>query len=58
LFISPLCLKFLKAETFRTQLDEILAKKHENNLVRLGVLLSKGILDAGGRNANISLLSQ
>lgn len=47
-----------KVETFRKTLDEIIAKKHEDTLVRLGVLMSIGILDAGGRNANVSLISQ
>ena len=47
-----------KVEKFRNQLNEIIGKKHEDPLVRLGVLLSFGILDAGGRNATISLLSQ
>lgn len=47
-----------KVEKFRTQLEEIVKKKHEDPLARLGALLSFGILDAGGRNASISLVSQ
>jgi len=35
-----------------------LAKKHDDPIVKLGVLISLGILDAGGRNGSISLLSQ
>merc|ERR1719378_1178170 len=33
-------------ETFRKELDDIVKKKHEDTLVRMGVLLSYGILDA------------
>lgn len=47
-----------KVEAFKKTLDEHVAKKHEDSLVRLGVLLSIGILEAGGRNANTSLVSQ
>ena len=47
-----------RVEKFKKELDDIINKKHEDPLVRLGVLISTGILDAGGRNANISLISQ
>lgn len=47
-----------RVEKFRTQVEEIIKKKHEDPLARIGALLSQGILDAGGRNASISLLSQ
>ncbi|XP_051912692.1 26S proteasome non-ATPase regulatory subunit 1-like [Hippocampus zosterae] len=42
---------------FRKLIDTVLAKKHEDVLVRMGVILSVGILDAGGRNMKISLRS-
>jgi len=47
-----------RVEKFRKDLDDIVNKKHEDPLVRLGVLIAIGILDAGGRNANTTLLSQ
>jgi 26S proteasome regulatory subunit N2 len=46
-----------KVEKFRNQLNEIITKKHEDPLARLGALLSTGIIDAGGRNGIIQLLT-
>ena len=47
-----------RVEKFKTQLDEIIKKKHEDPLARMGALFAYGIMEAGGRNASISLLSQ
>lgn len=40
----------IKFEGFKKTISELQAKKHETVLVKLGVYLSQGILDAGGRN--------
>ncbi|KAI9168528.1 proteasome regulatory particle base subunit [Blastocladiella emersonii ATCC 22665] len=40
---------------FRAHLAKVLADKHEAQLTKFGAVLAQGILDAGGRNANISL---
>ncbi|KAG9153090.1 hypothetical protein Leryth_012355 [Lithospermum erythrorhizon] len=44
--------------SFRTQLEEIILDKHEDTLCKMGAILASGILDAGGRNVTIQLLSK
>lgn len=46
-----------KSESFRKELQEIISKKHEDILVKLGCYLAYGILEAGGRNSVIKLSS-
>lgn len=40
---------------FREQLDDVVCDKHEESLARFGATISRGILDAGGRNVTIQL---
>ncbi|PKA62417.1 26S proteasome non-ATPase regulatory subunit 2 1A [Apostasia shenzhenica] len=44
--------------TFRRQLEMIILDKHENTMSKMGAILASGILDAGGRNVTIRLLSK
>ncbi|XP_024632245.1 26S proteasome non-ATPase regulatory subunit 1 homolog A isoform X2 [Medicago truncatula] len=44
--------------TFRRQLEKIILDKHEDTMSKMGAILAFGILDAGGRNVTIRLLSK
>ncbi|KAE8717553.1 26S proteasome non-ATPase regulatory subunit 1-like protein B [Hibiscus syriacus] len=44
--------------TFRRQLEKIILGKHEDTMSKMGAILASGILDAGGRNVTIRLLSK
>ncbi|GAB4851901.1 26S proteasome non-ATPase regulatory subunit 1 A [Ancistrocladus abbreviatus] len=44
--------------TFRRQLEKIILDKHEDMMSKMGAILASGILDAGGRNVTIKLLSK
>ncbi|GAA0166442.1 protease [Lithospermum erythrorhizon] len=44
--------------TFRRQLEKIILDKHEDTMSKMGAILASGILDAGGRNVTIQLLSK
>ncbi|GER50067.1 26S proteasome non-ATPase regulatory subunit [Striga asiatica] len=44
--------------TFRHQLEKIILDKHEDTMSKMGAILASGILDAGGRNVTIKLLSK
>ncbi|RVW78402.1 26S proteasome non-ATPase regulatory subunit 1-like A [Vitis vinifera] len=44
--------------TFRRQLEKIILDKHEDTMSKMGAILASGILDAGGRNVTIRLLSK
>ncbi|XP_047319319.1 26S proteasome non-ATPase regulatory subunit 1 homolog A-like [Impatiens glandulifera] len=44
--------------TFRRQLEKIILDKHEDTMSKMGAILATGILDAGGRNVTIKLLSK
>ena len=44
-------------QTFLDNLEEVINNKDEHVLIRFGGLLSKGLMELGGRNCNISLVS-
>ncbi|KAF3790142.1 26S proteasome non-ATPase regulatory subunit 1-like protein A [Nymphaea thermarum] len=44
--------------TFRRQLEKIILDKHEDTMSKMGAILASGIIDAGGRNVTIRLLSK
>ncbi|KAF5464987.1 hypothetical protein F2P56_015022 [Juglans regia] len=47
-----------RVRTFRRQLEKIILDKHEDTMSKMGAILASGILDAGGRNVTIRLLSK
>jgi len=47
-----------KLEHIRKLIDEKIADKHEEVMCKFGAILANGILDAGGRNVTISLMSR
>ncbi|KAK8684929.1 hypothetical protein V6N13_040943 [Hibiscus sabdariffa] len=44
--------------TFRRKLEKIILDKHEDTMSKMGAILASGILDAGGRNVTMRLLSK
>lgn len=47
-----------KVSTVRKLYEKIISDKHEDSMAKFGAVLSQGIIDAGGRNVTISLLSR
>eukprot|EP00545_Synedropsis_sp_CCMP1620_P000368 CAMPEP_0119008552 /NCGR_PEP_ID=MMETSP1176-20130426/3775_1 /TAXON_ID=265551 /ORGANISM="Synedropsis recta cf, Strain CCMP1620" /LENGTH=990 /DNA_ID=CAMNT_0006960907 /DNA_START=31 /DNA_END=3003 /DNA_ORIENTATION=- len=47
-----------KIRTFRERLSSIVKEKHQSTLTKMGAIMSKGIIDAGGRNCSIVLGSR
>ncbi|CAN6678700.1 unnamed protein product [Malus baccata var. baccata] len=43
---------------FRRQLERIILDKHEDTMSKMGAILASGVLDAGGRNVTIRLVSK
>jgi len=50
--------KSAKVIEYRELFAKIIADKHEGQMVRLGAILAQGIIDAGGRNTTIKLLTR
>lgn len=44
--------------SFRHQLEKIICDKHEDTMSKIGAILASVILNAGGRNVTIRLLSK
>lgn len=44
-----------KIRSFREKLSTIVSAKHQSTLTKMGAILSKGIIDAGGRNCSLML---
>merc|ERR1719502_1937043 len=47
-----------KLTEHRKRLQKVVADKHEDTMAKFGAILATGLLDAGGRNMTISLLSR
>lgn len=47
-----------KVDDARKLFEKIIADKHEDPMAKFGASLSQGIIDAGGRNVTISLMSR
>ncbi len=47
-----------EVSAFRAKLPSIISDKHQSCMAKMGAILATGILDAGGRNATISLQSR
>jgi len=47
-----------KVDEARKLFEKIIADKHEDPMAKFGASLSQGIIDAGGRNVTISLMSR
>ncbi|OMH78592.1 26S proteasome non-ATPase regulatory subunit 1 [Zancudomyces culisetae] len=46
-----------KAAQFRTKLTQVISNKNEDVSTKVGAVIAQGILDAGGRNVSIRLLT-
>lgn len=47
-----------KVTTIRKQFEKIIGDKHEDLMAQFGAVLGQGIIDAGGRNVTIGLISR
>jgi 26S proteasome regulatory subunit N2 len=47
-----------KIRSFREKLSTIIGDKHQSTLTKMGAVMSKGIIDAGGRNCSLVLGSR
>jgi len=47
-----------RAAEHRKHLQKVVADKHEDTMTKFGAIVATGLLDAGGRNVSISLLSK
>ncbi|GFO48120.1 26S proteasome non-ATPase regulatory subunit 1 [Plakobranchus ocellatus] len=47
-----------KVTSFRALYAKVIADKHEDVMAKFGSILAQGIIDAGGRNCTVSLLSR
>ena len=50
--------EIIKTKKFREELKKTYSKKNEDVLCRLGAIISSGLLDAGGRNQVLTLVSK
>ena len=57
-FVSFLACCFIVFLFSRRQFEKIILDKHEDTMSKMGAILASGILDAGGRNVTIKLLSK
>ncbi|XP_057301114.1 26S proteasome non-ATPase regulatory subunit 1-like [Hydractinia symbiolongicarpus] len=47
-----------KVKQMREAYTKVIADKHEDSIAKFGAILAQGIIDAGGRNATVSLQSR
>ena len=47
-----------KVKDFRALYQKVITDKHEDVMAKFGAILATGLLDAGGRNVTISLMSK
>ncbi len=47
-----------KVKDFRALYAKVISDKHEDVMAKFGAILAQGIIDAGGRNATVSLVSR
>lgn len=47
-----------KVEAIRKLFEDKISDKHEDTMCKFGAIIASGIIDAGGRNVTISLLSR
>ena len=47
-----------KLSEHRERLKKVATDKHEDTMAKFGAIIATGLLDAGGRNMTISLLSK
>merc|ERR1719450_584274 len=47
-----------KVKQIRKTYTKVIADKHEDSIAKFGAILAQGIIDAGGRNATVSLQSR
>jgi len=47
-----------KVKTIREKYTKVISDKHEDSIAKFGAILAQGIIDAGGRNATVSLSSR